>query len=151
MAYERNDIVTKNRLAGELGEGLMGYEHNDIVTVDKMNEAIAEGGGGGGAFDLYELTATIVTIGEGDDTFNAIGLNVSYNDIVGLVSEGKLPYFTPTAEMASQFSLYNSNYYVSIFGVDPSVAFYPLCQENENLTYEVYFQADSATDNLVWE
>lgn len=46
MAFERNDIVNKNRLLGELGEELMGYEHNDIVTVDVMNKAIEEGGGG---------------------------------------------------------------------------------------------------------
>lgn len=51
-----NDIVTKARLNAALGtEGNMGFEHNDIVTVDKMNEAIAEGGGGGGT---ARLTAT---------------------------------------------------------------------------------------------
>lgn len=58
MAFERNDIVNKNRLMGELGEELMGFEHNDIVTVDVMNEAIAEGGGGGGDFS----TATVTSI-----------------------------------------------------------------------------------------
>lgn len=31
----------------------MAYEHNDIVTVDRMNEAIAEGGGGGGSADIF--------------------------------------------------------------------------------------------------
>lgn len=60
MAFERNDIVNKNRLMGELGEELMGYEHNDIVTVDVMNEAIAEGGGGGGGGDFKTLTMTVV-------------------------------------------------------------------------------------------
>ena len=48
MAFERNDIVNKTRLMGELGEELMGFEHNDIVTTDVMEKAIAEGGGGGG-------------------------------------------------------------------------------------------------------
>ena len=61
MAFERNDIVNKTRLAGELGEELMGYEHNDIVTVDVMNKAIEEGGGdGGGSSDL--TTATVTSI-----------------------------------------------------------------------------------------
>ena len=58
MAFERNDIVNKTRLAGELGEELMGFEHNDIVTVDVMNEAIAEGGGGGGG-DFTTVKATV--------------------------------------------------------------------------------------------
>lgn len=53
-----NDIVTKARLNAALGtEGNMGFEHNDIVTVDKMNEAIAEGGGGGGSdFSTAQVT-----------------------------------------------------------------------------------------------
>lgn len=63
MAFERNDIVNKNRLMGELGEELMGFEHNDIVTVDVMNEAIAEGGGGGGGetvnWLIDNVTATV--------------------------------------------------------------------------------------------
>ena len=58
MAFERNDIVNKNRLMGELGEELMGYEHNDIVTVDVMNKAIAEGGGGG--YQYLEIPVTHV-------------------------------------------------------------------------------------------
>lgn len=47
MAFERNDIVVKTKLADALGETLMGFEHNDIVTTDVMNAAIAGGGGGG--------------------------------------------------------------------------------------------------------
>ena len=47
MAFEHNDIATKNRLMSGLGEELMGFEHNDIVTMDVMNKAIEEGGGGG--------------------------------------------------------------------------------------------------------
>lgn len=47
MAYEHNDIATKNRLRAALGEENMGFEHNDIVTTDVMNAAIAGGGGGG--------------------------------------------------------------------------------------------------------
>lgn len=31
----------------------MAFEHNDIVTVNRMNEAIAEGGGGGGSADIF--------------------------------------------------------------------------------------------------
>lgn len=57
MAFERNDIVNKNRLMSGLGEELMGYEHNDIVTVDVMNKAIEEGGGGGG--DITEASVTV--------------------------------------------------------------------------------------------
>lgn len=60
MAYERNDIVNKTRLAGELGEELMGFEHNDIVTVDVMNEAI-EGGGGGGSVETAQVTIVNTT------------------------------------------------------------------------------------------
>ena len=71
MAFERNDIVNKTRLMGELGEELMGYEHNDIVTVDKMNEAIAEGGGG----DLTTAQVTLV-----DNTANGITVYVPYID-----------------------------------------------------------------------
>ena len=56
MAFERNDIVNKTRLAGELGEELMGFEHNDIVTVDVMNKAIEEDGGGGGDFSTAKVT-----------------------------------------------------------------------------------------------
>ena len=62
MAFERNDIVNKTRLMGELGEELMGYEHNDIVTMDVMNKAIEEGGGGGGetiTWLLKDATATV--------------------------------------------------------------------------------------------
>lgn len=57
MAYEHNDIVNKTRLAGELGEEIMGFEHNDIVTTDVMEKAIAEGGGGGGG----DFSTAIVT------------------------------------------------------------------------------------------
>lgn len=55
MAFERNDIVVKTKLADALGETLMGFEHNDIVTTDVMNAAIA-GGGGGGDFEAVEIT-----------------------------------------------------------------------------------------------
>lgn len=79
MAFERNDIVNKTRLMGELGEELMGFEHNDIVTVDVMNEAIAEGGGGGGG-DYKTLTMTIsaddgsfiVYVGEDNSKYQCI-------------------------------------------------------------------------------
>lgn len=55
-----NDIVTKARLNAALGtEGNMGFVHNDIVTVDRMNEAIAEGGGGGGSSDFSTAQVTI--------------------------------------------------------------------------------------------
>lgn len=64
MAFERNDIVNKTRLAGELGEELMGFEHNDIVTVDVMNKAIEEGGGGGG------LTPYTVTLAYAENVGN---------------------------------------------------------------------------------
>lgn len=67
-----NDIVTKARLNAALGtEGNMGFEHNDIVTVDKMNEAIAEGGGGGGDYKTCSVTA-VATNGTG------FGLNCDY-------------------------------------------------------------------------
>lgn len=59
MAYEHNDIATKNRLMSGLGEELMGFEHNDIVTVDVMNKAIEEGGGGGSS-DFSTATIHIV-------------------------------------------------------------------------------------------
>ena len=62
MAFEHNDIATKNRLMSGLGEELMGYEHNDIVTTDVMNQAIEEGGGGGGGdsdFSTAEVTVVI--------------------------------------------------------------------------------------------
>lgn len=59
MAYEHNDIATKNRLMSGLGEEIMGFEHNDIVTVDVMEKAIAAGGGGG---DL--TTAQVTTVGD---------------------------------------------------------------------------------------
>lgn len=59
MAFERNDIVNKTRLMGELGEELMGYEHNDIVTMDVMNKAIEEGGGGGGG-DFTTAQVTLI-------------------------------------------------------------------------------------------
>lgn len=36
----------------------MAYEHNDIVTVDRMNEAIAEGGGGGGDIARFDINVT---------------------------------------------------------------------------------------------
>lgn len=65
MAFERNDIVNKTRLMGELGEELMGYEHNDIVTVDVMEKAIAEGGGGGGE------TAQVTVINTTDAFYGA--------------------------------------------------------------------------------
>lgn len=58
MAFERNDIVVKTKLADALGDELMGFEHNDIVTTDVMNAAIAEGGGGG---DLTTATVEIIT------------------------------------------------------------------------------------------
>lgn len=71
MAFERNDIVNKTRLAGELGEELMGFEHNDIVTVDVMNKAIEEGGGGGGGetitWLLKDATATVAYDSEKED------------------------------------------------------------------------------------
>lgn len=73
MAFEHNDIATKNRLMSGLGEELMGYEHNDIVTVDRMNEAIAEGGGGGGGSsadvftDYGTISGSIPDIGEWSD------------------------------------------------------------------------------------
>lgn len=75
MAFERNDIVNKTRLAGELGEELMGFEHNDIVTVDVMNEAIAEGGGGGGGGDFSAAKVTIIPK-ESTDSF---GLQSCYD------------------------------------------------------------------------
>lgn len=69
-----NDIVTKARLNAALGtEGNMGFEHNDIVTVDKMNEAIAEGGGGGGAYKSCSVTV-VATNGTG------FGLKCVYSD-----------------------------------------------------------------------
>lgn len=58
MAFERNDIVVKTKLADALGEELMGFEHNDIVTTDVMNAAIA-GGGGGGDFGTAKVTFEI--------------------------------------------------------------------------------------------
>lgn len=75
MAFERNDIVNKTRLMGELGEELMGFEHNDIVTVDVMNAAIAEGGGGGGS-DFKTAKVTIVPK-ESTDSF---GLQSCYDE-----------------------------------------------------------------------
>lgn len=67
MAFERNDIVNKTRLAGELGEELMGYEHNDIVTVDVMNKAIEEGGGGG---DFTTAQVTLICNASDEVTVN---------------------------------------------------------------------------------
>lgn len=62
MAFERNDIVNKTRLMGELGEELMGFEHNDIVTVDVMNNAIEEGGGGGGTGTMWHVVVNSVAV-----------------------------------------------------------------------------------------
>lgn len=78
MAFEHNDIATKNRLMGELGEGLMGFEHNDIVTVDKMSEAIAEGGGGGGG-NFKTATVNIVPRSGGDGY--SFGLDVLSDEL----------------------------------------------------------------------
>lgn len=62
-----NDIATKSRLNAALGtEGTMGFEHNDIVTVDVMNEAIAEGGGGGG--ETAQVTVINMTSYNYDET-----------------------------------------------------------------------------------
>lgn len=83
MAFERNDIVNKTRLMGELGEELMGYEHNDIVTVDVMNKAIEEGGGGG---DFS--TATVTVIGhDGTEGFYFGFLPVLAGDEIGTYSQ----------------------------------------------------------------
>lgn len=62
MAYEHNDIATKNRLRAALGEENMGFEHNDIVTTDVMNAAIAGGGGGGDITWLIENAQATVAL-----------------------------------------------------------------------------------------
>ena len=72
----------------------MGFEHNDIVTVDVMNAAIAAGGGGGG--DLVEVSFSFQT----EPDYAVSGLNASYNDILGIISQGKIPYTVITDEQA---------------------------------------------------
>lgn len=77
MAFERNDIVVKTKLADALGDELMGFEHNDIVTTDVMNAAIAGGGGGASAFT--------VTLAYAEDSkkvkFEATGYDLTYGTI----------------------------------------------------------------------
>ena len=81
MAFERNDIVNKTRLAGELGEELMGYEHNDIVTVDVMNKAIEEGGGGGGETITW-LIEDVAVEAEYNDVYDAEGAFFDFSDVL---------------------------------------------------------------------
>lgn len=76
MAFERNDIVNKTRLAGELGEELMGFEHNDIVTVDVMNKAIEEGGGDS------DFTTATVTVNGGGSSINVIAPYIDADDVL---------------------------------------------------------------------
>ena len=93
MSFTHNDIATKQRLRDALEEETaMGFAHNDIVTTYAMDKAIAEGGGGGG--DFTEIT---VKFGEEPD-YHIGGIEASYNDISGLVSQGKIPYIVFTAE-----------------------------------------------------
>lgn len=82
MAFERNDIVNKTRLMGELGEELMGYEHNDIVTTDVMEKAIAEGGGGGGGETITWLIEDVAVEAEYNDVYDAEGAFFDFSDVL---------------------------------------------------------------------
>ena len=81
MAFERNDIVNKTRLMGELGEELMGFEHNDIVTTDVMEKAIAEGGGGGGETITW-LIEDVAVEAEYNDVYDAEGAFFDFSDVL---------------------------------------------------------------------
>ena len=82
MAFERNDIVNKTRLAGELGEELMGFEHNDIVTTYAMDKAIAEGGGGGGGETITWLIEDVAVEAEYNDVYDAEGAFFDFSDVL---------------------------------------------------------------------
>lgn len=81
MAFEHNDIATKNRLMSGLGEELMGFEHNDIVTVDVMNKAIEEGGGGGGETITW-LIEDVAVEAEYNETYDAEGALFDFSDVL---------------------------------------------------------------------
>lgn len=87
MAYEHNDIATKNRLRAALGEENMGFEHNNIVTTDVMNAAIAGGGGGGISKEITVGLVSTDPAGSYDiaGMDNDGGVNVIYC-LVGLAS-----------------------------------------------------------------
>lgn len=85
MAFERNDIVNKTRLAGELGEELMGFEHNDIVTMDVMNKAIEEGGGGGD-YPVWHVTVNTV------ETLSAFAIYSDDHELKNAVYVDNKPY-----------------------------------------------------------
>lgn len=99
MAFERNDIVNKTRLAGELGEELMGFEHNDIVTVDVMNKAIEEGGGGGGTYNTCSVTVV---------STNNAGFTLNCDNFCNFVSESGFDYqiYAPDGESVTHTLLY---------------------------------------------
>lgn len=82
MAFEHNDIATKNRLMSGLGEELMGFEHNDIVTVDVMNKAIEEGGGGGGGETITWLIEDVAVEAEYNDVYDAEGAFFDFSDVL---------------------------------------------------------------------
>lgn len=58
MGYEHNDIAIMGALRNSLEEESPMFERNDIVTTYRMNEAIAEGGGGGGDYPKFNVTLT---------------------------------------------------------------------------------------------
>lgn len=105
MAFERNDIVVKTKLADALGDELMGFEHNDIVTTDVMNAAIAEGGGGL-LSEVYPLAVNCTFKISGQETDQA-------NTLFDLTDSGQYIYYVIEDERiinAEEFRLTNGDY-----------------------------------------
>lgn len=113
MAFERNDIVVKTKLADALGDELMGFEHNDIVTTDVMNAAIA-GGGGGGDYKVANVTVT-------GDQYGSFSVVLYTNDM------GIYPGFFALADGFNSSVLANTNETVNakLFYDGDSVVLYP--------------------------
>lgn len=108
--------------------------------------------GGSCDIDFVELTGTISTRSEGGDTHNVIEFDVSYNDLVALVEDGKIPCFTPTAEMVEEFDgLSATTYYLINYQLlgdtYPSAFFSALACYGDG--YNIILSNESATDNLI--
>lgn len=136
MAFERNDIVVKTKLADALGEELMGFEHNDIVTTDVMNAAIA-GGGGGGDFGSAKVT---FNIGSGVGSFsyaaqvdyppiNLDSSNQYQYDVVQVIGNTQGPAPVPEIESTQEESILTYQgiaYLGTTFGLTPYEAGDPI-------------------------
>lgn len=115
MAFERNDIVNKTRLAGELGEELMGFEHNDIVTVDVMNKAIEEGGGGGGGDTgtVWHVTINAVPMADTQMVTNKVEGSDGYGATLEVLPiYNGYPYYSLETSVDSGLSDFKLDYVV---------------------------------------